>query len=64
MAIQIDIRLVWDPEYHYHLDLTNAMPIRAKLPCLHPQEEARLDVHLDELVVKGVIDPILPGEQP
>ena len=46
------------------LDLTNAMPIRAKLPRLHPEEEAWLDVHLDKLVAKGVIGPILPGEQP
>ena len=33
-------------------------------PCLRPEEEAWLDVHLDELVAKGVIGPILPGEQP
>ena len=38
------------------------MPIRAKLPRLRPEEEAWLDVHLDELVAKGVIGPILPGE--
>ena len=30
--------------------------------CLHPEEEAWLDVHLDELVAKEVIGPILPGE--
>ena len=64
LAIQIDIGWVWDPKYHYHLDLTNAMPIWAKPPHLHPEEEAWLDVHLDELVAKGVIGPILPGEQP
>ena len=40
------------------------MPIRVKLPRLRPEEEAWLDVHLDELVAKGVIGPILPGEQP
>ena len=52
-AIQIDIGWVWDPKYHYHLDLTNAVPIQEKLPHLHPKEEAWLDVHLDELVAKG-----------
>ena len=61
-AVQMDIGRVWDPKYHYRLDLTNAMPIRAKPPCLRPEEEAWLDVHLDELVAKGVIGPILPGE--
>ena len=62
VAVQMDIRWVWDPKYHYHLDLTNAMPIRVKPPRLCPEEEAWLDVHLDELVAKGVIGPILPGE--
>ena len=63
-AVQTDIGWVWDPKYHYHLDLTNAAPIRAKPPHLCPEEEAWLDVHLDKLVAKGVIGPILPGEQP
>ena len=40
------------------------MPIRVKPPHLHPEEEAWLDVDLDKLVAKGVIGPILPGEQP
>ena len=31
---------------------------------LRPREEAWLDVHLDELIAKGVIGPILPHEQP
>ena len=61
-TIQIDIGRVWDPKYHYHLDLSNAMPIWAKPPHLCPEEEAWLDVHLDKLVAKGVIGPILPGE--
>ena len=61
-AVQMDIGWVWDPKYHYRLDLTNAMPIRAKPPRLHPEEEAWLDIHLDELVAKGVIGPTLPGE--
>ena len=63
MAIQTDIGRVWDPKYHYHLDLTNAMPIQAKLPHLCPEEEAWLGVHLDKLVAKGVIGSIFPGEQ-
>ena len=61
-AIQIIIGPVWDPKYHYHLDLTNAVPIWVKLPHLHPKEEAWLEIHLDELVAKGVIGPILPGK--
>ena len=32
-------------------------------PSLHPKEEAWLDLHLDELMAKGMIGPILPGEQ-
>ena len=62
-AIQMDIGWVWDPKYHYDLDLTNAVPIQAKPPRLHPEEEPWLDVHLDKLVAKGVIGPILPREQ-
>ena len=27
IAIQIDIGQVWDLKYHYHLDLTNTVPI-------------------------------------
>ena len=61
-AIQMDIGWVGDPKYHYHLGLTNAVPIQAKPPRLCPEEEAWLDVHLDELVAKGVIGPILPGK--
>ena len=45
-------------KYHYHLDLTNAVPIWAKPPCLRPEEKAWLDVHLNKLVAKGVIGPI------
>ena len=59
----MDIGQVWDPKYHYRLDLTNAMAIWVKPSCLCLEEEAWLDVHLDELVAKGVIGPILPGEQ-
>ena len=57
-AVQMDIWQVWDPKYHYHLNLTNDMPIWAKLPRLSPEEEAWLDVNLEELVAKGVIAPI------
>ena len=64
MAVQTDIGWFWDLKYHYHLDLTNAMPIQAKPPRLNPEEEAWMDVHLDKLVAKGVVGPILPGEQP
>ena len=39
-------------------------PSGVKPPHLCPEEEAWLDVHLDKLVAKGVIGPILPGEQP
>ena len=40
------------------------VPIQVNLPSLHPKEEAWVDVHLDELVAKGVIDPILLGKPP
>ena len=61
-AVQMDIGRVWDLKYHYCLDLTNAVPIRVKPPCLRLEEEAWLDIHLDKLVAKGMIGPILPGE--
>ena len=64
VAVQTDIRWVGNPKYHYCLDLTNTVPIRVKLPCLCPEEEAWLDIHLDKLVAREVIGPILPGEQP
>ena len=53
VAVQTDIGRVWDPKYHYHLDLTSTVPIGAKLPHLCPEEEAWLDIHLDELVSQG-----------
>ncbi len=61
-AKQTDIGNVRDPKYHYQLRLNNAIPIKAKPMRLRPQEEAWLDVHLDELLSKGVIGPILPHE--
>ena len=39
-AIQMNIRWVWGPKYCHHLDLTNKLPIQAKLPHLYPKEEA------------------------
>ena len=63
MAVQTDIGQVWEPKYHYHLKLTNAVPIRVKPLCLHLEEEAWLDEHLEEVVDKGIIGPILPGKQ-
>ena len=59
----MDIGLVWDPKYHYCLDLTNTVPIQVKPLCLCFKERAWLDVHWDKLVPKGVIGPILPGKQ-
>ena len=53
-----------DPHYHYCLKLRNEVSIKACPMRLCPEEEAWLDVHLDELVSKGVIDPILLDEQP
>ena len=63
-AKQTDIGRVEDPRYHYHLKLRNEVGIKARPMRLRPEEEAWLDVHLDELVSKGVIGPILPDEQP
>ena len=63
IMFQTDIRQVRDPKCHYHLDLTSILPIQAKPPCMMPKEEAWLDVHLDKLFAKGVICPILPGNQ-
>ena len=37
VAVQMDIGWVWDPKYHYHLDLTNAVPIRVKPPLPAPR---------------------------
>ena len=64
VAIQMNIGWVWDPKYHYHLDLTNTVPSGQSRPTCTLRREAWLDVHLDELVAKGVIGPILLGEQP
>ena len=61
-AKQTDIGKVQDPRYHYQLRLNNATPVKAKPMRFRPKEEAWLDVHLDELLAKGVIGPILPHE--
>ena len=63
-ARQTDIGRVRDPKYHYQLRLTNTTPIQAKPMRFRPEEEAWLDAHLDELMAKGVIGPILPHENP
>ena len=63
-AKQTDIGAVSNPKYHYQLRLRNEAPIKAKPMRLRPDEEAWLDTHLDELLAKGVIGPILPHEQP
>ena len=63
-AKQTDIGRVEDPRYHYRLKLRNEVGIKVRLMCLRLEEEASLDVHLEELVSKGVIGPILPDKQP
>ena len=63
-ARQTDIGYVKDPKYHYRLDLKDDRPIVSKPMRFRPEEEARLDAHLDELTAKGVITPILPHEDP
>jgi hypothetical protein len=52
------------PKYRYKLWLNYTIPIRAKPMKLCPKEEAWLDVHLEELLAKGVICPILPHKLP
>ena len=65
MAVkQTDIGYVKNPTYHYHLDLKDNRPIRSKLCRFRPDEEEWLGNHLDDLVAKGVITPILPHEDP
>ena len=63
-ALQTNIGCVDDPKYHYKLTLQNEAPIRSKPIRLRPKEEAWLDFHLDKLLAKGVITPILSYEQP
>ena len=36
-AVQMDIGLVWDTNYHYHLYLTDIIPIWAKLHACSPE---------------------------
>ena len=60
--VQMDIMWVWDLKYHYYLDLTNAVSIWAKPPRLWPEEEAWMDIHLEKLVAKEIIDSIVLGE--
>ena len=53
-----------DPAFHYELKLNNTTPIRSKPLKMRPEEEAWLDLHLDELEGKGVIAKLGPEEQP
>ena len=53
-----------EPEVPLPPGLDQHSTIWAKLPQLHPKDEAWLDIHLDELVVKGAIGPIPLGEYP
>ena len=65
MAVkQTDTGYVKDPAYHYRLDLKDDRPIQSKLRRFRPEEEEWLGNHLDDLVAKGVITPILPHEDP
>ena len=50
-AKQTDIGRVEDPRYHYRLKLRNEVGIKARPMRLRPEEEAWLDVHLDELAL-------------
>ena len=51
-----------DPHYHYRLKRRNKVGIKVRPMRLCPKEEAWLEVHLDKLVSKGVIGPILMDE--
>ena len=65
MAVkQTDIGYVKDPPYHYHLNLKDDRPIQSKLCHFRPDKEEWLGNHLDNLVAKGVIIPMLPHEDP
>ena len=65
MAVkQTDVGYMKDSTYHYHLDLKHNMPIYSKLHHFHPDKEEWLGNHLEDLVAKGVITPILPHEDP
>ena len=60
MAVkQTNIGYVKDPAYHYCLDLKDDRPIQSKLCRFHPDEEEWLGNHIDDLVAKGVVTPIL-----
>ena len=65
MAVkQTNIGYMKDPTYHYHLDLKDDRPIQSKLCRFCPEEKEWLGNHLDDLVAKGAITPILPHEDP
>lgn len=57
------IARISDPKYYYTLILTDDVPITATLLFLKLQKEAWIDVHLEELITKGVDRLIFPHEQ-
>ena len=61
---QTNIGYVKDATYHYRLDLKDDRPIQSKLCHFCPDEEEWLSNHLDDLVAKWVITPILPHKDP
>ena len=65
MAVkQTNIGYMKDPTYHYHVDLKDDRPTQSKLCRFHPDEKDWFGNHLDDLVAKGVINPILPYKDP
>ena len=65
MAVkQTNIGYMKDPTYHYCLNLKDDRPMQSKLCHLCPDKEEWLGNHLDDLVAKGIITPILPHKDP
>lgn len=52
-----------EAKYYYRLMLINKAPINAKPLHLKPQKEVWLDVHLYEIITKGVIGLVLLHKQ-
>ena len=61
---QTNIGHMEDPGNHYHLDLKDDRLIQSKLCHFCADKEEWLGNHLDDLVAKGVITPILPHKDP